>query len=303
MLCSNSMKIDFDFQIQSSASDGVYAPRELVARARRLGLKTIAITDHDTVSGVLEAMTAGREQGMEVISGIELSVSENGAGYHMLGYGIDIENTELSGALNHAQEQRTLRAKEMVMRLQKMGFSLTYEDVLRYAGGTSIGRPHITRAVLGNPENKKMLGDIKDMGEFIRAYLVSGKEAYVENEHISVMGAITLIHHAGGVAVWSHPALNASPEDLESTLLKFREYGLDGLEAFNPAHTEGEVRLLVALGEKHKFLITGGSDFHTDEAADGRRDGGMELASFPTFDFPVEQIPAELRAAIAAKQK
>ena len=161
MLCSNSMKIDFDFQIQSSASDGVYTPRELVLRAHRLGLRTIAITDHDTVSGVADAVRAGEEQGVEAISGIELSVSEDGGAYHILGFGIDIENLKLSEALAHAQEERTLRAKEIVVRLQKIGFSITYEDVLWYAGGTSIGRPHITRAVLGNSENKKLLGSVE----------------------------------------------------------------------------------------------------------------------------------------------
>lgn len=294
----------FDLQIQSSASDGKYAPRELVKRAADLGLKTIAITDHDTISGVPEAFSAGIDFGVEVVPGIELSSNENGASMHILGYGIDYKNLELLGVLDRAQQERILRAKEIVRRLQRAGLEITYEDVLRYAKGSSVGRPHIALAVLSNPENKEVLQDITDVDAFIKTYLVSGKETYVEHENIPVREAVGVIHRASGVAVWSHPAINA-PEaaKLEEILKKFISYGIDGIEVFNPAHTEGEVKLLRNLAEKHRILFTGGSDFHTDEVVNARHEGGTELASFLTYGIDVSNVVPKLKEAIARKLK
>ena len=295
---------NFDLQIQSSASDGKYTPRELVKRASVLGIGIVAITDHDTVGGVSEALSAGEDHGVEVIPAIELSANEARWGVHILGFGIDHENLELLGALAEAQLERAGRAKEMVKRLQQAGFQITYEDVLRYATGSSVGRPHIARAVLGNPENKKILGEINDVGKFIRSFLVAGKPTYVERENMSVKEAIDLIHNSGGVAVWSHPAINASDTiHLQALLQKFIAYGLDGLEAFNPAHTEDQTRVLEKLARERGLLITGGSDFHTDETPPSRPEGGTELASFLTYGFDVSDIVPKLKEAIARRRK
>lgn len=294
----------FDLQIQSSASDGKYTPRELVKRASVLGIGIVAITDHDTVDGVSEALSAGEDHGVEVIPGIELSAHEAGWGIHILGFGIDHENLELLGALAEAQRGRADRAKEIVKRLQQAGFQITYEDVLHYATGSSVGRPHIARAVLGNPENKKMLGGVTDIGEFIRNFLVVGKSTYVERENMSAKEAIDLIHNSNGVAVWSHPAINASDAiHLQALLQKFIAYGLDGLEAFNPSHTEEQTRALEKLARERSLLISGGPDFHTDEAANTRTEGGMELASFLTYGLDVAEVIPKLKAAIVERRK
>lgn len=295
---------DFDLQIQSSASDGKYSPRELVVRAAGLVLKTVAITDHDTVSGITEALGVGEDHGVEVIPGIEISANERGVSVHILGFGIDYKNLELLGALDQAQRTRVDRAKEIVDKLQQAGFQVTYEDVLRYAKGSSIGRPHIAKAVLENSENKKILGEINDVGKFIRSFLVEGKPTYVERENFSAQAAIGTIRRAGGVAVWSHPAISVSgANQLEAVLKKFIDYGIDGVEAFNPAHTEEQVRLLYALAGKYELLRTGGSDFHTDEAGGGRAEGGAELASFLTYGLDVSDIVPKLKEAIARRRQ
>lgn len=294
----------FDLQIQSATSDGKYTPRELVKRAKDLGLKTIAITDHDTVAGVSEALTAGENYGVEVISGIEISAAEEKSFLHILGFGIDHKNLELIGVLEEARKGRVDRAKEVVRRLQKAGFQVTYEDVLRYAKGPSVGRPHISQAVLANPENKKMIGDIHDIGGFIREYLVSGKETYVGHEHISVHEAVDVIHHASGVAVWSHPAIHGFDyEKLEILLKKFISYGMNGIEVFNPSQTEAQVRFLQSLIDKYALLRTAGSDFHTDDIVEPDHEGGAELASFPTYGIDAFDIVSKLKEAIVRRRK
>lgn len=294
----------FDLQIQSSTSDGKYAPRELVKRAKGLGLKIIAITDHDTVAGISEALTAGEDYGVEVIPGIEISAADDRAFLHILGFGVDHKNLELVTVLEEARQGRVDRAKEIVKRLQKAGFQITYEDVLRYAKGPSIGRPHISQAVLNNPENKKILGDIHDIGGFIREYLVPGKETYAGHEHISAHEAVDMIHHAGGVAVWSHPAIHGFDfARIEEMLKKFISYGIDGVEVFNPSQTGEHVRFLQSLAERYSLLRTAGSDFHTDDVVEPEHEGGAELASFPTYGIDVSDIASKLKDAIAKRRK
>jgi len=295
---------DFDLQIQSSASDGKYAPGVLVKRAAALGLKTIAITDHDTVFGVAEAISVGEDCGVEVISGVELSTNDGKASFHFLGFGIDHKNTELASVLADVRKERVTRAQEIVGRLQKAGFRITYEDVLRHATGSSVGRPHIAQALIANPENKKFLGEGASVKSVIEGYLVLGKPTYVERESISVESAIDITHRAGGVAVWSHPAIHGLDFlQFEKLAQKFIGWGLDGLEAFNPAQTEEQVKFLYGLAEKYDILKTGGSDFHTDETKNARTEGGTELASFLTYGLDVSGIVPKLKDAIARKKK
>lgn len=268
-------------------------------RAAGLKLEIVAITDHDTVSGVAEALLAGEEYGVKVISGVELSVNDGKASFHLLGFGIDHENSELASALAAIREERVTRAQEIVRRLQKAGFQITYEDVLRQATGSSVGRPHIAQALLANLENKKMLGENPSVKSVIEGYLVFGKPTYVERESISIESAIGLLHRAGGVAVWSHPAIHKLDfNQLEERLKKFIGLGLDGLEAFNPAQTEEQVKFLYRLAGKYGILRTAGSDFHTDEAQGGRIEGGVELAYFPTYGLDVSDILSKLQTAL-----
>ncbi|MBI2639650.1 MAG: PHP domain-containing protein [Candidatus Sungbacteria bacterium] len=285
-------------------SDGKYAPRELVRRAAGLKLETIAITDHDTVSGVAEALSAGKEYGVEIISGIELSVNDGKASFHLLGFGIDDKNAELASTLVAIREERVTRAQEIVRRLQAAGFRITYEDVLRQATGSSVGRPHIAQALLANPENKKILGEEASVKSVIEGYLVLGKPTYVERESISMESGIGLLHRAGGVAVWSHPAIHKLDfVQLEERLKKFIGWGLDGLEAFNPAQTEEQVKFLYRLADKYGILRTAGSDFHTDEGGGGRIEGGSELASFPAYGFDVSDVVSKLKEFVAGIRK
>ena len=303
----------FDLQIQSTSSDGKYSPRDLVRMARDLGLATIALTDHDTVGGVPEAVAAGQEFGVEVIAGIELSSRYKGAvsqvrvrGFHILGYGIDLEHPSLLSALARLQELRLQRAEEMVRRLQKLGFIVSYEGVLARASGGVVGRPHITLEVIENPANAARLEGIKTIGDFIRRYLVPGAPAYVEVDEahdLSTAEAIALIHEAGGVAVWSHPAVHFAEtlERLEAVLKELLAFGLDGVEVFNPSHTESAVKLLYDLTEHYQLMRTAGSDFHREPAPGITGDGGATLGDFATYGLSIVSILPELKAKMARK--
>lgn len=292
----------FDLQIQSTASDGKHAPAEIVGMARDLGLRVIALTDHDTVAGVAEAMAAGQESGVQVIPGIEISVEEHGA--HLLGYRIDHGNTALLGELEKSRQGRTDGAKKMVENLKAAGFVVEWDDVAREATGAVVARPHLARAVLARPENKEKLAGITTSHEFIEKYLTDESPYYVRRSHISVADAIALIHGAGGVAVWSHPALHFrdDPEGLEQFLEKLIAWGIDGVEVFNPSQTEDDVEFLHGLAVKYRLLRTAGSDFHEkgEHAADP--ESGLHSArtvgDFETYGFAVEGIVEALDAAI-----
>ena len=142
----------FDLQIQSTASDGTHTPSDIVRMAKEEGIAIIALTDHDTVDGIEEAVHAGEIAGVRVIPGIEISVEERGV--HILGFGIDSKDPALVSALQEARDGRIEGAKKMTENLQRAGFMVEWEDVAREATGSVVARPHLARAVLGRPENK-----------------------------------------------------------------------------------------------------------------------------------------------------
>lgn len=293
-----------DLQIQSNASDGVHPPRELIRMAKERNVEVVSLTDHDTVAGVAEALQAGSEFGVRVIPGIEISVEENGV--HILGYGIDYKNPILDERLLAvAKKSRLEAAQKMVENLKKSGFRVEWEDVLREVTGSVVARPHIAQAVLKRPENKEKLGGIETVHDFIGAHLTDESPNYVPRAHISAGAAIALIHQIGGVAVWSHPAVhfNGDYEALGQFLEKLRGAGLDGVEIFNPSHTEDDIEFLQTLTSKYELLTTAGSDYHGfDTRVPSQGEEGMHSAQFigdyQTYGFSTEKIVSLLDDAI-----
>lgn len=291
----------FDLQIQSTASDGRHAPAEIVVMARKRGLEVIAITDHDTVAGVEEGIGAGEKEGVRVIPGIEISVEEGGS--HILGYGIDVKNAGLLSSLEESRQGRLEGAKKMVENLKRAGFAVEWEDVAREATGAVVARPHLARAVLKHPENAAKLGGIASTHDFIEKYLTDENPNYVRRAHISARDAMALIHGAGGVAVWSHPAIRFEndPEGLEKFLQEFIGWGMDGVEVLNPSHIEDDAEMMNALAKKYRILRTAGSDFH-EEKTSARDSRGLHSAEFvgdyETHGFPVGDIIPRLDEAI-----
>lgn len=292
----------FDLQMHSTASDGEFSPAELVTKAKDSRLNVIALTDHDTVQGVEEAKTAGGELGIEVIPGVELSANHGELGLHILGYGIDIKNAALLAASEKIRLSRIARAKEMVKRLRKQGFKISYEDVAKRARGGMVMRPHIAFEILENPENKEVLGGAETKGDFIRSFLVSGKPAYVESRDLNFEQAVAIIHGAKGVAVWSHPAVHFPEtfDGLENALKELVALGLDGVEVFNSSHTESAVRFLHELARARNLLFTAGSDFEVEPKTDISDGGPRGLGDYQTYGFATDEIIPRLKEAMAA---
>lgn len=296
----------FDLQIQSTASDGRHTPREIVAMAKTQGVLVIALTDHDTVSGVAEAVETGKELEVRVIPGIETSVEEHDA--HLLGYGIDIANGALLTELEKARVSRIEGAKQMVKNLKAAGFVIEWNEVIEEAKGPTVARPHIARAALKHPENKEKLGGAENVHDFIDQHLGDTSPHYVRRAHILAKDAIALIHGAGGVAVWSHPAIHFQddPEGLEEFLRKLMEWGIDGIEVFNPSHTEDDMELLEGLAAKYGLLRTAGSDFHEagdHPAGDRGLHSARAVGDYETYGFSLDRIIERLDEEIRKRQK
>ncbi len=293
-----------DLQIQSSASDGKYSPKELVHMAHFLELETISMTDHDTVEGVYEAVTEGRALGIKVIPGIEMSCHFMEHEIHILGFGVDIRNETLLKKLKEFQEARLKKTEKIVEKLKEAGFRIEIEDVRRETTGGTVARPHIALALLHNPENMHLLRGKDTVHDIIEEFLVSGKPTYVERRTIDAKEAIELIHGAGGVAVWSHPTVSIRNDykKAEETLKAFISYDIDGLEAFHPDYSEDDCEFLNMLAGKYGLLCSAGSDYHREHAPEEKSREGGELASYNTYGFDISDIIPKLESAIMKRQ-
>jgi predicted metal-dependent phosphoesterase TrpH len=253
----------FDLQAHSTHSDGTLAPAEVVARAAAAGVELLALTDHDTVSGVHEAIDAGREHGIRVSPATELSaVHGRHEDLHILGYELDVSDPGLLAALSDFRADRERRILAMADRLRELGFAL---DDRGLVGRESVGRPHLADAVLADPDNAERLAreGITGKDELFPAYLVPGAPAYVPRSRPTVEEAIDVIHQAGGVAIWAHPFWNVADEEQAlRALRRFAAAGLDGVECFYVTHTRAQAVLLHDACEARGLLSTGSADFH-----------------------------------------
>ena len=250
-----------DLHLHSTASDGLLSPSELVGKAKNLDFKAIALTDHDTVSGLAEAVESALTHGLEVIKGIELSAIDKRVKreveVHILGYYIDPENQSLTEVLKQIREIRQNRAVRMVEKLNNSGVSIDFERVKVLAEGEAVGRPHIARVMV----EAGYINDVKDA--FSKEYIGRDGRAYVERYKISPQEAIKLLIDAGGVAVLAHPGYLSDGSALgEDEIREYKEYGLTGLEVYYSKHSKKQLQLYKKIAEQLGLLITGGSDCH-----------------------------------------
>jgi 3',5'-nucleoside bisphosphate phosphatase len=269
------MALRFDLQSHSTNSDGALSATEVVERAAEAGVELLALSDHDTIGGVSEAIAAGERHGVRIVPAVEISAVDDGQGgtgdfiqreLHILGYNIDHTGPLLTETLAEFladREQRTLR---MAAALKEVGFELDEHQLqARVAAGKPIGRPHLAEAVLAAPANADRLKDenIDDIGSLIRGYLIEGRAAFRLRETPTVAEAVEAIHEAGGVAIWAHPFWDISEvEEVLSTIDRFNALGMDGVEAFYVTHTQAQTELLVERCNALGLLTTGSADFH-----------------------------------------
>ena len=257
----------FDLQSHSVHSDGTLPAAEVVARAATAGVELLALTDHDTVDGVPEAIEAARHHGIRLSPAAEISsVHDVHEDLHILGYGIDHTDATLQETLHDWRQDRERRILAMADRLNELGFALDRQELdAKRKEGKPLGRPHLAKAILAHPDNAAKLAkeDIHGPDELFPAYLVPGAPAYVARHRPTVAQAIEAIHAANGVAVWAHPFwdLDSANETL-AAIDTFAQHGLDGIECFYVTHTEEQTRLLHDAATKRDLLITGSADFH-----------------------------------------
>lgn len=250
----------FDLHTHSKASDGLLPAAIVVTRAQGI-LAGMALTDHDSLGGMEEALAAGRERDFPVIPGVELTTDYGQYEAHILAYFIDHRQPELLAKLHLVVEGRVERAREIVRKLAGLGFPLSWEEVQRQAPGVYFGRPHVVRALIA-----RGLIQPDGVGAFFQAYLVSGAPAFVPHQELATREAITLAIAAGGVPVLAHPGRMGTDE----VLAELVSAGLGGLEVNYPQHGPMEIAGYARLAEKFGLVATGGSDFHGEP-------GGVQL--------------------------
>ena len=268
-----------DLHLHTTASDGSFTPSELVEKASRLGLRAIAITDHDSLGGIAEALKAGREMGITVIPGIELSSEYEdcdhcSCDFHFLGYFIDHRSPWLHRHLERLRRARFQRAYEMVKRLQLGGISIPFEEVKEIANNGSLGRPHIARVLVQH-------GYADTIQAAFNKYLQRRSPYYVEKFTYTPAEVIEVIRRAGGIAGLAHPGVCKC----DGKIPEFVAAGLKALEVYHTDHNSSQVNRYKRLAKKLGLVRTGGSDCHGPISLRGYLLGSVTVA-----DEVVEQL-------------
>ena len=248
-----------DLHTHTTHSDGTLSPSELVRYAREMGLAAIAITYHDCISGIDEAVEAGKELGIEVVPGIELSAVYENNTIHMIGLYIDRHNVDLDEITTAARKAHDERCRQIINKLAQFGFhGLSYEELLSKYKTKEPKGPHFCDYLVEK-------GYVQSVLEAKEKYFDKGKAAYVGPQHskITIPEAVSLIHNAGGIAIWAHPILGRlEPSELEETAAAFKKMKVDGIEAYHSKYSQTDSLKMIRLAEKHKLQLSGGSDFH-----------------------------------------
>ena len=266
-----------DFHAHSTQSDGVLSPRELVAKAAARDVAILALTDHDTTAGVAEAVAAGREFGLRVIPGVELSTDlADGGDAHLLGYFRTVESRRLQDYLAALRRGRMQRGRIMLAKLDALGMPLRWERLQAIAGEAAVGRPHVARAMVER-------GYVASLREAFDKYLHTGGAADAPREKLSPADAIELVREVGGVAVLAHPSFLS---DAEAAVSQLASVGLQGLEVFYKNYSEPEIATFKALADAHGLLPLGGSDYH------GIHDDEREPGDIPLPDDAIDAFLA-----------
>lgn len=239
-----------DLHIHSTYSDGSFNPYEIVQLCKRSNLKAMALTDHDTVSGIEEAMSYSGHD-FEVIPAVEMSSNIGDMDIHILGYYLDHRDPTLLTYLADFKQHRANRVKEIISKLHSDGIKLEFEQIKMVAKDCSLGRPHIAEVLLEN-------GYVRSITEAFRRYLGYGLPYYVPKKDIHPREVIKKIKNSGGIPVIAHPGTINS----ESILYQLIMDGALGIEVWHPEHTPRWCQSLCEIALKNGLLMTGGSDCH-----------------------------------------
>ena len=275
--------LNYDLHCHSNVSDGLLPPAELVARAADRGVKVMALTDHDDVSGLAEAASAASQHDMEFINGVEISVSWRSHTLHIVGLNIDPENANLLAGLKSVREGRGARAKLMSDSLARAGISGVLEGAYKYAANPEIiGRTHFARYLVET-------GHAKDVRSVFKNFLVKGKPGFVAHQWADLTDAVNWITGSGGIAIIAHPGRYTSGrkpmgrKNLRELLTQFVDLGGRGIEVVTGSHTPEQYAEFAHYATEFNLLSSCGSDFH------GPGESYRDLGRLP--DLPLECKP------------
>jgi 3',5'-nucleoside bisphosphate phosphatase len=273
-----------ELHCHTTYSDGTLTPGELVEAAIATGVKALAITDHDTLSGWDEAFAAAGQR-LEIVPGVELSTVHNGRSLHILGFYPDA--AKLREPLSLRLEGRKRRATQMAANLAGMGYPIELPDL---GEGMAPGRPHLATALV-------RAGHVHSAREAFDRFLGDDQPAYVHYEKFSIVEGIELLRSSGAVPVWAHPYLFRGG-DVEVVLQELVAAGLMGVEVYHPSHTPSETKKLEMFCAQHGLLMTGGSDYHGPiPGTKDKHSSTLNLLNLPlNLLEPVKQAAEKLRA-------
>ena len=243
-----------DLHLHSTASDGRHAPSDVIAQAYHRGIRTVSLTDHDTMAGVAEAAAAARQLGMSFIPGIEITSVHGGKDVHVLAYFLDRLSEDLQVLLSEQRKSRITRAETIAARLAAAGAPIDVEVLMQAAkalGGKSIARPQIAEALIA-------AGHVSTVAEAFDRYLSEDGPAYVPHRGASPMTVVELIRQAGGVASLAHPGYTRKDEIIPDMVAA----GLDAIEAYHSSHDEATTARYLDVARHHGLAVSGGSDYH-----------------------------------------
>ena len=279
-----------DLHTHSSCSDGSDSPEELIEAARRAGLTTLALTDHDTVTGVEAAAEASSACGMHFIPGVELALQHGKRHVHLLGLGFVSGSGQsmLQHLLEQVQERRVERNLAMVGQMRQHGLAIDYADVQAEAGGASVGRPHMAGVLVKR-------GVARDTADAFRRWLGAGRPFHVPRRAVPLREAVQALRAAGGHGVLAHPA-GKTDHELAELLQAVHAAGVSGVEAYHPSLSPQQAAAVCTIAAKLGMFVTGGSDYH------GTRSPDRALGFWqPRVEIPEAGADAFAAAAPAAE--
>lgn len=253
------MKVDL--HIHTSYSDGAFSPEKIVDTALEAGLEAIAVTDHDNVLSYAIASEYAKDKPIEILPGVEINTLYKGYEVHILGYFMDLHNSDFQKLIKSQQQARIKQTKEIITLLgKKAGIKITYDSIIKQvAPGGSIGRPHIAKAITN-------AGGTSSVIEAYNKYINDGSNVYVQRKTVSPFDAVEVIYDAGGIPVFAHPFDVDIAEQLTKEMMNF---GLRGLEVYHRKHSPAIIEYFSTLAEKYGLIVTGGSDFHAPNPNNG----------------------------------
>jgi predicted metal-dependent phosphoesterase TrpH len=245
-----------DLHLHTTHSDGSFSPAAVLEFGKAAGVTALAITDHDIVTAIPEALEAGSRLGIEIVPGVEISSRYGESELHILGYCINWRQERLNKRLKTLRESRHRRNPQIIEKLNGLGVDITYDEVQALAGTESVGRPHIARVLM----NKRIVTSAK---EAFDRYLADGRPAFVPRQLPEPAEAVAWIREAGGIAVLAHPTwVKETSDGLRRLVERLKTAGLGGIEVHYSTHNAKQTSEYLSLAQQFDLLVTGGSDFH-----------------------------------------